>query len=247
MDKELVRLRFSRACQTYESEALVQKEVAQKLFELICLHVELGSDILEIGCGSGFLSKMVKNSLAPNRYILNDISENMRVHVEALLDKQCEFVLGDAQSLEFDCKFDGVVSSSVFQWFDRVDEFFKRVSIELNDRGYLIFSTFTPTNLFELRELVKVGLDTPSVEELKCMLESDFEILSLQTFKKILWFDSPLEVLRHIKRSGTNAIKPFSWSKKTLGEFVKNYEDKFSKDAKVSLTYEPILVVARKR
>ena len=63
-DKELVRKRFCGAAEHYDAEALVQKNMAERLALLVreLVPVERVRRVLEIGCGTGFLT-MVMNGV----------------------------------------------------------------------------------------------------------------------------------------------------------------------------------------
>ncbi len=72
--------------------------------------------------------------------------------------------------------------------------------------------------------------------------------LKLLITKKIwrpFYFDTPLDVLKHIKYSGTNSIKTLNWTVSKLKTFEEYYRQNFSSGMKVTLTYNPIYVVLK--
>ena len=60
-----------------------------------------------------------------------------------------------------------------------------------------------------------------------------------------LYFNTPLEVLKHIKYSGTNGLKSLNWSVKKLREFDKYYRESFGINSKVTLTYNPVYMILK--
>ena len=58
MDKELIKKRFKKSLKTYNSHATVQNSMTDNL---VCTLIKLKGDnfdnILEIGCGTGYLTK----------------------------------------------------------------------------------------------------------------------------------------------------------------------------------------------
>ena len=64
MNTTLIKQRFSRSLQTYEQTAIVQREMAKILTEFLPQNKNFDS-ILEIGCGTGFLTRELvkKNKL----------------------------------------------------------------------------------------------------------------------------------------------------------------------------------------
>ena len=71
IDKELIKNRFKKSLKTYDENAFVQKTVAEKLVNL--LPCKDFSNILEIGCGSGILTKIINEKYNPELYVINDI------------------------------------------------------------------------------------------------------------------------------------------------------------------------------
>ena len=85
---------------------------------------------------------------------------------------------------------------------------------------------------------IQTPLKYYSVDEIKnfCM---DFEIIKIAEEKFVMEFNTPKDVLRHIKNTGVNAISTPQWTKKDLINFEKEY----SKE--ITLTYHPIYVILK--
>ena len=99
-------------------------------------------------------------------------------------------------------------------------------------------------------DIIKVLINYETVPEpttatLRQKCEKYFDILYLEEEIASLYFDSPLDVLRHIKSSGTNGLKPLQWTFSKLKSFEKFYLENFKENNKVKLTYNPIFVVLR--
>jgi malonyl-CoA O-methyltransferase len=58
-----------------------------------------------------------------------------------------------------------------------------------------------------------------------------------------LEFNSPKEVLKHIKNTGVNALSQTIWTKSDLINFEKNYPQ--TNQEKFSLTYNPVYIKTR--
>ena len=55
MDKQLIADRFSRACFTYERQALAQQTIAHNMLQLMLdHHLPVGTAMAEFGCGTSF-------------------------------------------------------------------------------------------------------------------------------------------------------------------------------------------------
>ena len=149
--------------------------------------------------------------------------------------------------MAFPGRFDLVVSASAFQWMRDLRGFFHRLAGLLQPGGCLLFNTFLPDNLFEIRTLTGRGLDYPTAAELGSWLSSDFEVKRCEEKTICFTFTSPVEVLRHLKATGVTATGNHLWTKGRLEQFRKQYIEQFSTpDGSVTLTYRPVYFVAIK-
>lgn len=259
MNKELISSRFHKTRETYHNSATVQKDIAAKLFSLMPAYAgnnDNGKDIrkvLEIGCGSGFLSEKLTEKASFKRgdydFTFNDITD-CPASLQSLLDERnisYDYIKADAESYDFGHGYDLIASSSVFQWFKDMESFFRRCDSMLRKGGVLAFSTFLPENMIEIRETLNVGLNYYSKDKIIEMLGGDYEILTFDHDLIRLYFDTPVDVLRHMKKTGVNGITDFRWTASRLTAFSDNYKCRFDKEGKVSLTYAPVYIVARKR
>ena len=114
MNPKLIEQRFRRCLSTYDEFAQIQKIMAQKLVALI--GKKEFSSILEIGCGTGVLTKECVKAFSFDRYLANDIVAECESFVKPLSSK-INFSAGDITKLEINDKFDLVISNAVFQWF----------------------------------------------------------------------------------------------------------------------------------
>ena len=246
-DKELVRKRFCGAAEHYDTEALVQKNMAERLALLVreLVPVERVRRVLEIGCGTGFLTRAMNGVVFPEKLYLNDICPEFK---ELFADMPAaEFIPGDAESVDFPANLDLVLSGSAIQWFDDPGRFFAKCRDSLVPGGFLAFSTFAPGNLGEIAEITGVRLHYPSLEQLETMLEPDFRLLCAEETAAVLRFPSAADVLRHLKMTGVNGISRRPWTRKVYSAFCTSYSERFADADGCPLTYRPVFVVAVRR
>ncbi|MBL4744999.1 MAG: malonyl-ACP O-methyltransferase BioC [Flavobacteriaceae bacterium] len=252
-DKELVKRCFNKNFETYHEKAVVQQEIALKLTEMLrALGAKSIQNVLEIGCGTGFLTQHMLTDIGVSHYYLNDLAEVAYSENVALLNagKEQKFVHvpGDAEKISFPEKMDAVVSTSTIQWFNELPLFFKKVNKALNQEGLFAFSTFGPHNFKEIKEVSKIGLSYKSLCELEQLLSPSFEILEAKEWLVEKEFSNPIEVLRHMKLTGVTGLKKSFFGKEKLQAFIKTYQARFSnKDQSVNLTYNPIIIIAKKK
>ncbi|PCI03710.1 MAG: malonyl-[acyl-carrier protein] O-methyltransferase BioC [Flavobacteriaceae bacterium] len=252
-DKQLVKKCFNKNFETYHEKAVVQQEIALKLTEMLSdLGVKSINNVLEVGCGTGFLTQHMLIDIGVSHYYLNDLAEVAYSENVALLNasKEQEFVYvpGDAEKISFPKNMDAVVSTSAIQWFNELPRFFEKVNTALNKEGLFAFSTFGTDNFKEIKEVSNIGLSYKSLCELEQLLSPSFEILEATEWLVEKEFLNPIEVLRHMKLTGVTGLKKSFFGKEKLQAFIKTYQERFSNvDLSVNLTYNPIIIIAKKK
>jgi malonyl-ACP O-methyltransferase BioC len=249
INKETIVNRFSKVVQTYDADAFAQKSIASRLDELVTGYLGNHSSlsVLEIGCGTGLFTRMLREHLDINLLHLNDISGAFASSFEGL-EKEYDycFKTGDAEQIDFAGPYNLIVSSSVFQWFEDLPAFFKKIRNSLAKGGVIAFSTFGRENLKEVKAVTGKGLSYYSKENMEELLSSYFEIVHSEENYICLQLDSPVRVLQHLKRTGVNALKSQSlWTPSRMKEFELRYKERFSIENKVQLTYHPLYFIVR--
>ena len=108
--------------------------------------------------------------------------------------------------------------------------------------GILAFSTFSDKNFKEIKNLTGLSLDYKTFDEIKNVVSKEFEILYAEEFDHILSFNTPLELLAHMKNTGVNSLSEKTWTITKVKEFCDSYSKKYPQ---TKLTYSPIIVIAR--
>ncbi len=248
-DKELIARRFSRAAGTYSSEAAVQRHIAERMSRLLCRFIPGDSCrwVVEFGCGTGFYSRLLLRELKPERLWLNDLCDSMGEACADILGDDVAFQCGDAETLPFPQETDLITSCSTLQWFDNPEAFFRKCHDCLTDDGYLAFTTFGPKNMQELSRLTGHGLAYRSRGELTKVLEPLYDIVYSGEETIRPRFDSPIQVLHHLKLTGVTGTSRHQWTRATLQSFAESYVRRFGDETSVPLTYHPIYILARKK
>lgn len=251
-DSEMVENRFSKAIRSYDGAATAQNRIVKSLFNYIDKE-RAYENILEIGAGSGNLTKEIA-TLDYDAMYVNDICPEIAEFIPNKVGcaDNISFIVGNAEFLEFGSdvglKFDLVVSSSTFQWFENLETFFCKMYSSLNYGGEFIFSTFVKGNFGEINEITGVGLEYFDLEEIVRMVEKvGFTPISCDSEVIKLNFSTPLDVLKHIKLTGVNSISSQRWTRANLELFEREYINRYSTEKGVVLTYTPIYIRAIKR
>ena len=225
----------------YDENAFVQRITAEKLVSSLS-HKKFDK-ILEIGCGTGILTKQIEQNLVFQKYFANDIVEKSKNYIDGIISENT-FVCGNAQKIKLPHKVDLIISNAVFQWFENLDKVLEYYSSLLKIDGIIAFSTFSPENFLEIREVTGLTLNYKNIDELKEIVEKKFEIIHIEKFNYKMNFSTPLQILAHMKNTGVNSLTEKHWGIKNVKEFCDKYREKFPE---LSLTYAPIIVVAKKK
>jgi len=109
-------INFNTKAHLYEKNAIIQKLASDVLLSL--LSIQDGEDVLDVGCGSGGVTKKI--ALLTNGSVVGtDISEGM---INEAIHNGCDqqnlsYFVKDAECLGFSNTFDVIYCNSAFQWF----------------------------------------------------------------------------------------------------------------------------------
>ena len=150
---------------------------------------------------------------------------------------------GNVESYINDCdKFDLIISNASLQWIENLPELVRKLYLKLNKNGTLLFTTFGKENFREIFFVMGKTLPYYTLEEFQTKFSDLSPILEEEV--RIMAFKTPIDVLRHIKNTGVNAISSESWTKKDLENFEKGYNNFCTNHP--TLTYNPIYVKLQK-
>ncbi|MCF6186221.1 MAG: malonyl-ACP O-methyltransferase BioC [Desulfobulbaceae bacterium] len=248
-DKKQIRRHFARAAETYDTQAVVQERVADRLLTLVEEYAEHPpASALEIGCCTGILTRRIIARF-PRLQVLhvNDLVADFRRQIERIaFPGQMEFLAGDIEAIPLPEQYQLVVSSSTFHWLHDLGAFFAKLHRHLQPGGLLAFAMYGPENLREIRVLTGMGLEYPTLGHLTDLLEQQhFEISAAAETMEILHFVNSGAVLQHLRQTGVNALAGPGWNRVRLQEFTRRYQDRFREKLGVRLTYHPMYLLAR--
>ncbi|KKC25496.1 methyltransferase domain-containing protein [Sphingomonas sp. SRS2] len=98
--------------------------------------------ILELGCGTGFLTRALHDAIGPARWTVSDIAPDMVDRARAALDIEADYRVIDGEAVDPALgRFDLIASSLSFQWFADLPRAVAALTARLDTGGLLAFST----------------------------------------------------------------------------------------------------------
>ena len=254
--KQRIAQHFAQATR-YDHHANIQQLVCNLLLAKIAYSHH--DSVLEIGAGTGQMTRLLAENIQSNHWIINELSKRQSAILQSI-SPSAKIVIGDAETINLGNNYSLVISANAVQWFDNPLDFIEQSYARLESNGQLLFNTFTPNNFSQIKSLTGQGLHYPTVNAWRLALEkSGFEQIELSTHRFDLTFSNPHDVLKHMKLTGVSTNQtatllndsPFMWTKSRLQQFGTDYWQQFSArddngNLCVNLTYEVLMINAFK-
>ena len=232
-----IELNFSKYAHVYDKHAQLQKLMAEKLASF--LPNDMPEQILEIGCGTGLFTKYLLAQPA-QKIFLNDISNEMIecMKLKLSLPLYSHIIPGNAELLDFQM-VDMITANAVFQWFKDPRNVLRRLNSYIKPNGRLVFSTFGPSSLAELRRIASLAspVSLLSNTEWSDLIEEAGFTLSLSaTESHKIFFSNTLELLKNLQQMGAAPTR--MTSSKELRQLINDYDQMHSTEQGVYANWE---------
>lgn len=154
IDKRQARRSFERAADRYDEVAVLQREIGNRMLERLDLVRLQPAAVLDLGAGTGFTSEGLLSRFPKARVVALDFAIPMLRHARRkgswLRRPTC--LCADAECLPLaDASVDLVYSNATLQWCNDLDGTFREILRVLRPGGLLMFTSFGPDTLKELR------------------------------------------------------------------------------------------------
>lgn len=257
LDKRLVKEAFNRAAPHYDATAVLQHEVADRMLERLD-YVRLAPElIIDVGSGTGRGARGLTQRYRNARVIALDLAQAMLLQSRqqlswlARLRTRQLWVCGDAECLPLrdQCAL-LLFSNLTLQWCADLDQTFREFRRVLQPGGLLMFSSFGPDTLKELRQSWRAVDDRVHVNAFMDMhdigdalLRAGFADPVMDVEHITLTYKDALQLMREIKTIGAHNVtagRPHGLTgRKKLEKMVSSYEQ-FRRDGLLPCTYEVI-------
>lgn len=214
LDKAKIKGSFAHAAHSYDAVAALQRRVGQGLFTQIAAQ-NLTGTVLDVGCGTGFLSGQLATLATIEQIIALDIALPMlQTTRQKLSGQKLNLLCADAEFLPLASQsVNHIVSNLALQWCENLIAVFSNFKRVLKPDGQLLFTTFGEQTLQELKAAwAKVDgfshvNDFYNAAEMRYFLQAaGFEDIQISETNDVSEYESVLALMRELKAIGAHNV-----------------------------------------
>lgn len=251
-NKQRIKKHFDAKADCYESAAVLQREVCDRMIERLDWVTLQPKSILDAGSGTGWGVQQLMQRYKSSKLIALDLSPRMLQQTRSKGGwlRKPSLVCADAEAIPLaNESVDLVFSNLMLQWCqaEKVFQEFHRI---LKPNGLLMFATFGPDTLKELRQAWAEVDDKPHVNDFVDMHDLGDALMTTGFAEPVMDMDlitltyhDARSVMTDLKAIGANTqIKTGVNGLTTPGKLKKVFEayEKYRKSELLPATYEVV-------
>jgi len=266
IQQQQVNRSFSRAAQSYDDHAVLQREIADRLLTHLDFTKIEPRRILDIGCGTGYFTRLLRGRFRKAEIVAVDLSHAMvhttrNAHARRLpWHGRNHHAAGDAAALPLQAgSFDLVCSNLAMQWVPEPQAMLAEMRRVLAPKGLMLFSTFGRRTLSELRQSLaaidpaNAGLvlpfpDVMSLGDSLTKLAVEVPVTDADLFT--LTYPDTVSLVRELKGLGASASairgrKSGLYGRALIRQLEENYSQNHrTEDGRIRATFEALYAQA---
>ncbi len=261
-----VKRAFSAATESYDAHAVLQREIGERLLAHLNFTRLEPKRILDIGCGTGYFTRLLRGKFTRAEIVAVDLSEAMvqttRLHHARRMPWHGHYrhICGNAAALPLKAEqFDLVCSNLTMQWLPDPQSMLQEMRRVLAPGGLILFSTFGRRTLGELRQSLagiepeRAGhvLPFPDVTSLgDALMKLPIELPVTDTDLFTLTYPDTISLIRELKGLGASASairgrKKGLYGRDLIRRLNQEYSEKHrGEDGKIYATFEALYAQA---
>jgi len=208
---------FNQAAPQYEAEARLQKEIANRLVERLRNENLQPQTVVDLGCGVGSMTREISTLYNKAQVYALDIAPAMlqqaRQNAPRWFSRQ-HFCCADASRLPLaTASVDLLVSNLMLQWCTDYAQVFREFARVLKSNGVVLFSSFGPDTLTELRASWAAVDEFMHVNEFidihllgDAMAQAGLRQAAMDVDWLTVTFDDVPTALQHLKKIGAHNV-----------------------------------------
>jgi len=260
--KQGIRRNFARRARSYDRHAEMQRRMAHGLVAAVGGLLPQARRILEIGCGTGYLTNLLRQANGEARLAALDLDAALVAAARRRLGPEAgvAWLVADGET-PLRGEYDLIIANATFQWFIRPGETLAAYYRSLAPGGVLAFSTLGPQTFQELVEALNRAARSLNLHATPPIPAQGFgdrqtwaHRLSRAGFRQArlaremvtATFPSVKEFLKALQATGATNPRPGPFSPRLLHALMAAYEAGYRRDGIIPVSYEMIWAVAEK-
>jgi len=260
--KQGIRRNFARRVASYDRHAAPQRFMARRLLAVLATAAPAPGRILEIGCGTGYLTARLRYAHPGAKLTALDLDAALVAAARRRLGPEADvaWLVADGETLGRG-SFDLIIANAAFQWLTRPGAALRAYFHSLKPGGVLAFSSLGPQTFRELGTALKQAaaqLQTRAVPQIpaqdflprkawaKLLKEAGFSPVHLETETVTVAYPSVWQFLKTLQATGATNPQPRAFSPRLLQALMAAYRDACGQNGSIPVTYEIIWAVGRK-
>lgn len=255
----MIETHFSTAAKTYDQHSRPQQALIDKLAE--GFPTKTPSRILELGCGTGQLTRRLIDRYPNIPIDASDISPGMIEYCRGTFPDQSQisWIIADAQTYAPETVYPLIVSSSALHWTAELKEMFSTIHQNLKPGGTFALGMMLEGTLRELRELrTKIapqkvfGTQLPTFGKTEeTLLQVGFSIHKTECFDQRFTYANASAFLNAIHEQGVTGGSleqgyiPLTRSE--MKQLLLGYQKEYAAGDNVYASYETAVFIATKK
>lgn len=259
--KERLCHNFSRRADCYDAAAVVQQQLARQLVQKLQDIQPRAEALLEIGCGTGFYTALLRQAFPAARITAIDLAPAALALAQDRLGKRnhIKWQVGDGETGYWG-EFDLVTANSVFQWFSRPALTLVRLYRQLRPAGWLAFSAFGPATFQELAASLAAAAAQLGLRPLRLpaqdfipasqwhlyLQQAGFTAINIWHDLSYRYYPDFWDLLRSIQQTGATSTRPAFIPRRLLLTAQAYYDQHFRSQQQLQVSYETFVILAQK-
>lgn len=250
----IISQRFSKASLAYDTLTHIQHTNATQLAVRFHLDCPQAQTILDVGTGTGRVVSLLRPKYDTSKIYGIDIARGM-LNQAAQQDRKGCWLEADAELLPFlDDSFDGIVSSSSYQWVRDLPQAFREAVRCLRPQGRMMLAMFGENTFREMFDVFRQGKSEMLLQRLpavsavtEALSQSRLQNVHVDVVTEKVMFPDLWTLLRWIKNIGANGLNTHLFLGKTLLQQANEYyRSVYPLDEGIAVTFEVIWVTGEK-
>ena len=255
LDKAHIAQSFSRAANSYDSVARLQRQVGQQLLEQLSPMMGPAS-IVDLGCGTGYFTTRLAKRFSPPSLKGIDLAQGMLDFAQQQHGDCAMWLCDDAESLSLpDQSVDLIFSNLAFQWCERLPQLAAELARVLKPGGTVAFTSLGEQTLYELRNAwaavdgyVHVNRFQPAQQWQEVFAQAGFHFEHFAVEPEVLQYRDLRHLTSELKGLGAHNVNQGRNRKMTgrnpIRRLMAAYEQFRDNDGQLPATWEVIYGVA---